>query len=123
MVKKLKNWLLGAPLATATAAKERLTNIQGLAIFGSDAMSSTAYATEEILLVLAAASVLYSNISIWIALAIVALILIVTISYRQVIYAYPQGGGVYNVAKENLGETAALIGGASLWIDYVLTTA
>lgn len=123
ILKQIKNKLLGKPLATKQIARERLTKLQGLAIFGADAVSSTAYATEEILLVLAAAAISNSVVSIWIALAIVALILIVTISYRQVIYAYPQGGGVYNVAKENLGKTAALIGGASLWVDYILTVA
>ncbi len=121
--KKIKQKLLGKPIATRQAQHERLTNIQGLAIFGADAMSSTAYATEEILYVLAAAGVAHSIATIWISLAIVILILIVAISYRQVIFAYPQGGGVYNVAKENLGETAALVGGASLWIDYILTVA
>jgi len=115
--------LLGKPIATIQTASERLTNAQGLAIFGADAMSSTAYATEEILLVLAAASVANFAISIWIALGIVALILIIAASYRQIIYAYPQGGGVYNVAKENLGKTASLVGGASLWVDYILTVA
>lgn len=121
--KKIRQKLLGAPLSTSRMAYERLTNLQGLAIFGSDAMSSTAYATEEILWVLAAAGAAFSIVSVWISLAIAALILIIAISYRQVIYAYPQGGGVYNVAKENLGETAALVGAASLWIDYILTAA
>lgn len=119
----VKEKMLGKPIATKEAAHERLTNIQGLAIFGADAMSSTAYATEEIILALAAASIFSSIISVWIASAIAALIIIIAVSYRQVIYAYPQGGGVYSVAKENLGNTAALIGGASLWIDYILTVA
>ncbi|MBI2626422.1 MAG: APC family permease, partial [Candidatus Nealsonbacteria bacterium] len=121
--KWIKEKLLGKPLATGRAISERLTNLQGLAIFGADAMSSTAYATEEILLVLVSASIFSSIFSVWTAMAIVALILIIVVAYRQVIYAYPQGGGVYNVAKENLGETAALIGGASLWVDYILTVA
>lgn len=119
----IKQNLLGKPLATKQATHERLTNAQGLAIFGSDAMSSTAYATEEIILALAAASVFGSAVSVWIAIAIAALILIIAVSYRQIIFAYPEGGGVYNVAKENLGKTAALIGGASLWVDYILTVA
>lgn len=120
---QVKEKLLGKPIATKQAGRERLTNLQGLAIFGADAMSSTAYATEEIILALAAASIFSSIVSVWIAAVIAALILVIAISYRQVIYAYPQGGGVYNVAKENLGNTAALIGGASLWIDYILTVA
>lgn len=120
---KIKERLLGKPIATKQGAHERLTNLQGLAIFGADAMSSTAYATEEIILALAAASIFGSIVSVWMAAAIATLILVIAVSYRQVIYAYPQGGGVYNVAKENLGKTAALIGGASLWIDYILTVA
>ncbi len=121
--KQIKQKLLGKPIATKQTASERLTNAQGLAIFGADAMSSTAYATEEILLVLAAASVTSFAVSIWIALGIAALILIIAASYRQIIDTYPQGGGVYNVAKENLGKTASLVGGASLWVDYILTVA
>jgi len=115
--------LIGKPLATAAIAHERLTNLQGLAIFGSDALSSTAYATEEILLVLAAGMASMSFISVYISIAIAVLIFVVAFSYRQVIYAYPQGGGVYNVAIKNLGEYPALTGAASLLIDYVLTAA
>ncbi|MBI2041705.1 MAG: amino acid permease, partial [Candidatus Nealsonbacteria bacterium] len=107
--KQIKQGLLGKPISTGQTSHERLTNAQGLAIFGADAMSSTAYATEEILWVLAAASVANFVISVWLAIGIIALIFIVSVSYRQVIYAYPQGGGVYNVAKENLGKNAALI--------------
>lgn len=123
MMRKIKEKLLGKPLATAAITHERLTNLQGLAIFGSDALSSTAYATEEILLVLAAAGAALSSISIPIAITIFGLILLVSLSYHQVIHAYPQGGGVYNVAKKNLGEYFALTGAASLLIDYVLTAA
>ena len=115
--------MIGKPLATAAIAHERLTNLQGLAIFGSDALSSTAYATEEILLVLAAGMASMSFISVYISIAIAVLIFVVAFSYRQVIYAYPQGGGVYNVAIKNLGEYPALTGAASLLIDYVLTAA
>lgn len=123
MFRKIKNYLLGKPLATKAIALERLTNMQGLAIFGADPLSSTAYATEEILLVLATVGASASFISIPIAASIVGLIFIVAISYRQVIHAYPQSGGVYNVAQKNLGEYPALIGAASLLIDYVLTAA
>jgi len=115
--------LLGKPLSTKAIIHERLTNSQGLAIFASDALSSTAYATEEILLVLAGGGITALFLSVPISLAIGALILLVAFSYRQVIYAYPQGGGVYNVAKANLGELPALIGAGSLLIDYVLTAA
>ncbi len=123
MATSWKERLLGKPLATSAIRHERLTNMQGLAIFGADALSSTAYATEEILLVLATAGASMSFISVPIAITIVGLILLVALSYHQVIHAYPQGGGVYNVAKKNLGEYPALIGAASLLVDYVLTTA
>lgn len=123
MFKKFREKFLGKPLATSAIAHEKLTNIQGLAIFGADSLSSTAYATEEILLVLATAGALATSISIPIAISIFGLILIVSISYHQVIHAYPQGGGVYNVASKNLGEYPALLGAASLLIDYTLTAA
>lgn len=123
MAKSLRERLLGKPLATAAIIHEKLTNMQGLAIFASDALSSTAYATDEILLVLAGAGISATFVSIPIAIAISLLILIVAISYRQVIYAYPQGGGVYSVARENLGEMPGLIGASALLIDYVLTAA
>ena len=123
LLSRLRNFFIGKPLATKNLIHERLTNLQGLAIFGSDALSSTAYATEEILLVLAVAGAATSFISIPIAIVIAALIVLVAVSYRQAIFAYPQGGGVYNVAKENLGETPALIGAASLVVDYILTAA
>lgn len=119
----IREFLLGKRLATKAIIHERLTNGQGLAIFSSDALSSTAYATEEILLVLMTAGAAALSISIPIAFIIILLIFLVTISYQQVIHAYPNGGGVYTVAKENLGlkEYPALIGAASLLIDYVLT--
>lgn len=123
MAKSLRERLLGKALATSAIAHERLTNTQGLAIFGADALSSTAYATEEILLVLATVGASLSFISIPIAISIFILIMLVAISYHQVIHAYPQGGGVYNVASKNLGEYPALIGAASLLIDYTLTAA
>lgn len=112
---------MGKPLATRQMEHERLTNSQGLATFGTDAVSSTAYATEEILQALVGGGLLFLSVSIPIALVISFLIVIIAISYRQVIYAYPQGGGVYNVARANLSETFALIGAASLMVDYVLT--
>lgn len=120
---RLRRLLLGEPLATRALHNERLTNAQGLAIFGADSLSSTAYATEEILLVLAAVGAAAFVVAVPTALAIAALIVLVSVSYRQVVRAYPQGGGVYNVARRNLGELPALVGAASLLIDYVLTTA
>lgn len=123
MVSKWQRVLLGKPLATAAGVHERLSNLQALAIFGADALSSTAYATEEILLVLAGVALMDLSVATPIAIAIVALILVVAVSYRQVVKEYPQGGGVFNVARENLGELPSLIGGASLLVDYVLTAA
>lgn len=119
----LRQFFLGERLRTRALQHERLTNAQGLAIFGADSLSSTAYATEEILLALAAVGTAAYAVAIPIAGVIALLILLVAVSYRQVIHAYPQGGGVYNVARENLGEMPALVGAASLLIDYVLTTA
>lgn len=117
----LKRFFLGPPIANERASEERLSKSTALAVFSSDALSSVAYATEEILLVLVLASALY--LSIPIALAIVCLLAILTISYRQVISAYPSGGGSYVVASENLGHTAGLIAGSSLLVDYILTVA
>lgn len=123
MFNTLKTYVLGKPLTSRSAKEERLTNPQGLAIFGADALSSTAYATEEILLVLAGVGSIAFFVSIPIAIVIAVLILIVSVSYRQVMRAYPQGGGVYTVARQNLGEYPALLGAASLLVDYVLTAA
>ncbi|MCL5292068.1 MAG: APC family permease [Actinobacteria bacterium] len=104
-------------------AEERLIKTLGLAVFSSDALSSVAYATEEILLILVLAGAGALSLSLPIAGAIVLLLTIISISYRQVILAYPNGGGAYIVAKDNLGENAGLIAGASLLIDYTLTVA
>src|SRR6476659_450201 len=121
----LKRLLVGSPIRTARLAHERLTKKVALAIFASDALSSTAYATEQILLVLAAAYMAGQSYAfgavVPISLAISLLLVIVTLSYRQTIHAYPSGGGAFIVAKENLGTIAGLIAGASLLVDYVLT--
>src|SRR6476620_2029189 len=126
-VSKLKRILVGKALRSEQAIHERLTKKTALAVFSSDALSSTAYATEEILLVLAVA-VLYGQARAFsyvvpISIGIGALLVIVAISYRQTIHAYPSGGGAYIVAKENLGINAGLVAGASLLVDYVLTVA
>jgi amino acid transporter len=118
-----KRWLLGRPLATAQAAQERLSNPVALAIFSSDPLSSVAYATEEILLVLVLAGTVALHYSIGISLVIVGLVAILTASYRQTLYAYPTGGGAFVVAKSNLGEAPGLVAAAALLIDYVLTVA
>ena len=118
-----KRWLLGRPLSTAQAGQERLANPVALAIFSSDPLSSVAYATEEILLVLILAGTAALHYSIGISIVIVGLVAILTASYRQTIFAYPSGGGAYIVAKSNLGEPAGLVAAAALLIDYVLTVA
>lgn len=125
MATAIKRLLVGRALRTEQAVHERLTKKTALAVFSSDALSSTAYATEEILLVLAVASAATLGGSfayvVPISIGIALLLAIVTTSYRQTIHAYPSGGGAYIVAKENLGITPGLIAGASLLVDYVLT--
>ena len=113
--------LFGRPLATADAPHQTIGKGLGLAVFASDALSSTAYATQEILLVLAAAGTAAFSYAFPIAGAIVVLLLIVTISYEQTIHAYPDGGGAYIVARDNLGQIAAQVAGAALLSDYILT--
>src|SRR5881396_3844745 len=122
---KLKRLLVGRAKRTEQAIHERLTKKTGLAVFASDALSSTAYASEEILLVLAVA-VAYgqthaSNYVVPITMVIAVVLGIVATSYRQTIYAYPSGGGAYIVAKENLGTYAGLVAAAALLVDYILT--
>jgi amino acid transporter len=117
----LKRVLVGPPMPLAQARHERLRKRVALAVFSSDALSSVAYATEEILLILVLAGTVALHLSIPIALAITALLAIVTISYQQTIHAYPSGGGSYIVARENLGAVAGLVAAAALLVDYVLT--
>ena len=119
----LKRWLVGLPLKTAQAAHERLSKRLALAVFSSDALSSVAYATEEILLVLILAGAAVVGWSIPISLSIVLLLAILTMSYRQIIFEYPEGGGAYIVARSNLGAWPGLTAAAALMIDYVLTVA
>ena len=119
---RLKEFLIGKSLPTSASAHERLNNFAALAVLSSDALSSVAYATEEILkvLVLTGSAAVLGG-SIWVAGAIALLLLIITLSYQQTIRAYPNGGGAYIVAHENLGVYPGLVAGASLMIDYVLT--
>ncbi|TMH54670.1 MAG: amino acid permease, partial [Betaproteobacteria bacterium] len=105
----------------AQARHERLRKRIALAVFSSDALSSVAYATEEILLILVLAGTAVLHLSVAISLAITALLAIVAISYQQTIHAYPSGGGSYIVARENLGAVAGLVAAAALLVDYVLT--
>ena len=116
----LKRIVIGRPLETAQESLERLSKLKGLAIFGSDAISSSAYATEAALVILMAAGNLALHTSLYISIAIIVMLVIVSFSYRQIIYAYPGGGGSYIVSRENLGEIAGLIAAAALLIDYVL---
>jgi len=117
----LQSWFIGRPLSTADSSHQTIGKVVGLAVFASDALSSTAYATQEILVILAAAGTMAFGIVFPISIAIVILLGIVTISYEQTIHAYPDGGGAYIVARDNLGEFPALIAGASLLTDYILT--
>ena len=117
----LRSWLIGHPLSTADAPHQTIGKAIGLAVFASDALSSTAYATQEILVILAAAGTTAFGLVFPISMAIVILLGIVTISYEQTIHAYPDGGGAYIVARDNLGEFPALVAGAALLTDYVLT--
>ncbi len=120
---RIKRLVIGAPLTTASAAHERLTKVKALAVLSSDALSSVAYATEEILRILLIAGVGALSFSLPIGVAIVVLLFVVGISYRQTIKAYPHGGGSYIVAKDNLGEIPSLTAAAALLFGYILTVA
>jgi amino acid transporter len=121
--RSLSHWLIGRPLSTADAPHQTIGKAVGLAVFASDALSSTAYATQEILGVLVAVGTLAYGYVFPISLAIVILLAIVTISYEQTIHAYPGGGGAYIVSRDNLGESYAQVAGAALLLDYTLTVA
>ena len=125
MAFSLKRLLVGQPIATERAHHQRLPKVIALAVFASDALSSTAYATEEIMLALIMAVGLARapNIVLPIAVGIGVLLVIVATSYRQTVHAYPQGGGAYLVAKENFGQQTGLVAAAALLIAYVLTVA
>lgn len=120
---RIRNTLFGRPLALEEEVGERLPKKQALAIFSSDAISSSAYATEEILRVLILAGSGAILVSIPIAIGISLLLAVVALSYQQVCRAYPNGGGAYAVAKENIGPIASLVAAAALLIDYVMTVA
>ena len=121
--RSLSHWFIGRPLQTADAPHQTIGKAVGLAVFASDALSSTAYATQEILGVLAAAGTIAFGYVFPVSIAIVILLSIVTISYEQTIHAYPGGGGAYIVARDNLGEGPAQTAGAALLTDYILTVA
>lgn len=123
MLSALKRLLVGQPLSNEQLAHERLDKRTALAVFSSDALSSTAYATEAILIALTLAGSAALYLATPISIGIALLLITVSFSYRQTINAYPQGGGTYVVAQENLGETPALLAASALLIDYILTVA
>lgn len=117
----LKKIVVGRPLETAEEIHQRLTKVKALAVFGSDAISSSAYATEASLVILMVAGNSALGITFYVSLAIAVMLAIIAFSYRQTVNAYPHGGGSYRVSRENLGELPGLVAAASLLIDYVLT--
>jgi len=119
----VKRVLVGRPLRSQQLPDTLLPKWLALPVFASDPLSSVAYATEEIVLVLAAGGAAYLAFSKWVALTIGALLVIVVLSYRQTCYAYPNGGGAYAVSMDNLGENAALTAASALLVDYVMTVA
>ena len=123
VLSQIKRLVVGEPIPSHLAHHERLSRFTGLAVLSSDPLSSVAYATEEILRVLVLVGVSALAFVTPIALVIAAILAIVVFSYRQTIHAYPSGGGAYIVAKDNIGETPALVAAAALLIDYVLTVA
>jgi amino acid transporter len=118
-----RTWMIGRPLQTADSPHQTIGKFVGLAVFSSDAISSTAYATQEMMVSLAAVGTIAFGLAIPISIAIVVLLAILTLSYQQTIHAYPGGGGAYIVARDNIGELPALTAGAALLTDYVLTVA
>jgi amino acid transporter len=118
-----RSWLIGRPLPTADAPHQTIGKAVGLAVFASDALSSTAYASQEILFILAVAGTAAFGYAFPISIAIVILLAIVTFSYQQTIYAYPNSASAYIVTRDNLGQLPAQLAGAALLTDYVLTVA
>jgi amino acid transporter len=123
LVARAKSLMLGRPLASEEEIGERLSKKKALAIFSSDAISSSAYATEEILRVLILGGVVALAWGLWVSVAIAVLLIAVAISYRQICLAYPTGGGSYSVSKRNFGQWMSLIAASALMIDYVMTVA
>ncbi|PHQ52761.1 DNA-binding protein [Streptomyces cinnamoneus] len=119
----LKRLALGRAMRSEELNETLLPKRLALPIFASDPLSSVAYATQEILLVLTLGGMAYLHFTPWIAAAVVALMTVVVLSYRQVVHAYPSGGGSYEVASTNLGASAGLVVAASLLVDYVMTVA
>ena len=120
---QIKRFVVGEPIPSHLAHHERLSRVTGLAVLSSDPLSSVAYATEEILRVLILVNISALTLASPIAVIIASILAIVVFSYRQTIHAYPNGGGAYIVARENLGELPSLVAAAALLIDYILTVA
>ncbi|WP_134684084.1 APC family permease [Brevibacillus migulae] len=123
MISDFKRFLIGRPMKSNELAEEKLNKVKALAVLSSDALSSVAYGTEQILHVLIVLGAVALWYSIPISLTVVGLLTILILSYRQTIFAYPTGGGAYIVAKNNLGTTTGLVAGGSLLVDYILTVA
>ena len=119
----MKRWLLGEPLHTEQLDGQLLPKRRALPIFASDALSSVAYAPQELLMILLTGGLAFLAFSPAVAAAVVLLLIVVVVSYRQLIKAYPSGGGDYEVASKNLGESASVVVAAALLVDYVLTVA
>src|SRR4051794_11549965 len=118
-----KRLLVGRPLRSSRLGDTLLPKKLALPVFCSDPLSSNAYATEEILLMLSLGGLAFLHFTPWVGLAVVLLLLIVVLSYRQTCYAYPNGGGAYAVSRANLGRSASLVAASALLVDYVLTVA
>ena len=123
MFDAVKRLIVGQPLRSARLGDTLLSKRVALAVFCSDPISSVAYATEQIVLVLAAGGLVALRATPWIGLVVALLLVTVVASYRQTCYAYPSGGGAYVVSRENLGESASLGAAAALLVDYVMTVA
>jgi amino acid transporter len=123
MFSSLKRFLIGRPLKSTELGEQKLNKLKALAVLSSDALSSVAYGTEQILLVLATIGAIAFWYSIPIAIGVLILLVALILSYRQIIYSYPHGGGAYVVSKTNLGVNPGLIAGGSLLVDYILTVA
>ncbi|SHS96692.1 amino acid/polyamine/organocation transporter, APC superfamily [Mycobacteroides abscessus subsp. abscessus] len=123
MISSIKRLLIGRPLKSAQLGEQKLNKTKALAILSSDALSSVAYGPEQILIVLVSIGAIAFWYSIPIAIGVLLLLTALILSYRQIIYAYPQGGGAYVVSKTNLGVNPGLVAGGSLLVDYILTVA
>lgn len=123
MVSRFKRLLIGRPMKSSEIEGEKLSKLKALAVLSSDALSSVAYGTEQILIVLMVAGFTAVWYSIPISIAVLGLLLVLILSYRQTIFSYPTGGGAYIVAKDNLGVSTGLLAGGSLLVDYILTVA